>query len=119
MFCSEKITQDLVNEMADKNWKIRKEALEKLEAILKEAPFVAPNLGLLPEALKLRLNDNNKILVRVTYYCLFKDEPFLNCHMSTLYNVHSFSTFFVLFKAYFSLKTKLRTFILNIMHVSH
>lgn len=69
MFCSEKITQDLVNEMADKNWKIRKEALEKLEAILKEAPFVAPNLGLLPEALKLRLNDNNKILVRFTHFC--------------------------------------------------
>lgn len=65
MFCSEMITQDLVNEMADKNWKIRKAALEKLETILKESPFVAPNLGLLPEALKLRLNDNNKILVRV------------------------------------------------------
>lgn len=74
MFCSEKITQELVNEMADKNWKLRKEALEKLEAILKEAPFVTPNLGPLPEALKLRLNDNNKILVRtvlcVKYRCM-------------------------------------------------
>lgn len=63
---SEMITQDLVNEMADKNWKIRKAALEKLETILKESPFVAPNLGLLPEALKLRLNDNNKILIATT-----------------------------------------------------
>ncbi|XP_022338484.2 cytoskeleton-associated protein 5-like [Crassostrea virginica] len=63
---SEKITQELVNEMADKNWKLRKEALEKVEAILKEAPFVAPNLGPLPEALKLRLNDNNKILIGST-----------------------------------------------------
>lgn len=54
--------------MADKNWKLRKEALEKVEAILKEAPFVAPNLGPLPEALKLRLNDNNKILVRTILY---------------------------------------------------
>ncbi|XP_062581374.1 cytoskeleton-associated protein 5-A-like [Saccostrea cucullata] len=63
---SERITPELVDEMADKNWKIRKEALEKVEAILKEAPFVAPSLGPLPEALKLRLNDNNKILIGTT-----------------------------------------------------
>jgi cytoskeleton-associated protein 5 len=55
--------------MADKNWKIRKEALEKVEAILKEAPFVAASLGPLPEALKLRLNDNNKILVSYSDSC--------------------------------------------------
>lgn len=63
LFFSERITPELVNELADKNWKIRKEALEKIETILKEAPFVSASLGPLPEALKLRLNDNNKILV--------------------------------------------------------
>ncbi|XP_055998398.1 cytoskeleton-associated protein 5-like isoform X2 [Ostrea edulis] len=63
---SERITPELVNELADKNWKIRKEALEKIETILKEAPFVSASLGPLPEALKLRLNDNNKILIGTT-----------------------------------------------------
>lgn len=36
-----------------------------MTAILSEAKFVTANLGGLPEALKLRLADSNKILVRV------------------------------------------------------
>lgn len=50
-------------EMADKNWKIRKESLEKVAAILNEAKFINANLGPLPESIKLRLGDSNKVLV--------------------------------------------------------
>lgn len=49
--------------LVDKNWKIRKEALEKISVILKEAKFINGNLGSLPEGLKVRLGDNNKVLV--------------------------------------------------------
>lgn len=50
--------------MGDKNWKIRAEALQKLTSILNDAKFITPNIGGLPEALKARLGDSNKILVR-------------------------------------------------------
>jgi cytoskeleton-associated protein 5 len=60
---SDKLTEDMMMEMADKNWKIRKETLEKVIAILNEAKFITPNIGPLPESLKLRLTDSNKILV--------------------------------------------------------
>ena len=62
-----------MDQMADKNWKIRKEALEKVTAILNEAKFITPSIGPLPEALKIRLGDSNKILVSgscVQYYSL-------------------------------------------------
>ena len=64
---SERMTEALMDELADKNWKLRKEGLEKVQAILNEAKFITANVGPLPEALKLRLNDSNKILVS----CLF------------------------------------------------
>ena len=57
------MTDSLMAELGDKNWKIRKEALEKVVAILNEAKFITPNIGSLPEALKGRLIDSNKILV--------------------------------------------------------
>lgn len=63
---SEKITPELVTEMADKNWKIRNEGLQKVVAILNEAKFITPSIGPLPEALKARLGDSNKILVTST-----------------------------------------------------
>jgi len=50
-------------ELGDKNWKVRKEGLEKVTSILNEAKFITPNIGPLPEALKPRLTDSNKILV--------------------------------------------------------
>ncbi|OWF42942.1 cytoskeleton-associated protein 5-like [Mizuhopecten yessoensis] len=62
----EKFTPELMAEMADKNWKIRKESLEKVAAILNEAKFITANLGPLPESIKLRLGDSNKILVNMT-----------------------------------------------------
>ena len=49
--------------MADKNWKIRKEGLDEVAAIVSEAKFIKPSLGDLPVALKARLGDSNKILV--------------------------------------------------------
>ena len=52
-----------MEELCDKNWKIRKEALEKIAAILNEAKFITGNLGSLPEGIKVRLADNNKVLV--------------------------------------------------------
>ena len=59
-----------MTEMADKNWKIRKEALEKVIAVLNEAKFITSNIGPLPESLKLRLSDSNKILVSFGFHLL-------------------------------------------------
>lgn len=64
-FCqSDKITCDLVSKIGDKNWKIRKEGLDEAAAIISEAKFITANIGDLPLALKGRLSDSNKILVR-------------------------------------------------------
>nr|XP_015194853.1 PREDICTED: cytoskeleton-associated protein 5 isoform X1 [Lepisosteus oculatus]XP_015194854.1 PREDICTED: cytoskeleton-associated protein 5 isoform X1 [Lepisosteus oculatus]XP_015194855.1 PREDICTED: cytoskeleton-associated protein 5 isoform X1 [Lepisosteus oculatus] len=62
----DKITSELVSKIGDKNWKIRKEGLDELTAVLNEAKFIQPNIGELPIALKGRLNDSNKILVQQT-----------------------------------------------------
>lgn len=59
-----KITPDLVTKLGDKNWKIRKEGLDEVVAILNEAKFITANIGDLPGALKSRLNDSNKILMQ-------------------------------------------------------
>ncbi|XP_066556633.1 cytoskeleton-associated protein 5 isoform X2 [Amia ocellicauda] len=63
---SDKITSDLVAKIADKNWKIRKEGLDELAAVINEAKFILPSIGEVPIALKARLNDSNKILVLQT-----------------------------------------------------
>uniref|UniRef100_A0A8C7D0H3 Cytoskeleton associated protein 5 n=1 Tax=Oncorhynchus kisutch TaxID=8019 RepID=A0A8C7D0H3_ONCKI len=63
---SDKITQDMVDKMADKNWKIRKEGLDEVAAVISEAKFIQPSIGELPMALKGRLNDSNKILCQQT-----------------------------------------------------
>uniref|UniRef100_A0A8C7H2U5 Cytoskeleton associated protein 5 n=1 Tax=Oncorhynchus kisutch TaxID=8019 RepID=A0A8C7H2U5_ONCKI len=63
---SDKITQDIVDKVGDKNWKIRKEGLDEVAAVISEAKFIQPSIGELPMALKGRLNDSNKILVQQT-----------------------------------------------------
>ncbi|XP_029438954.1 cytoskeleton-associated protein 5 isoform X2 [Rhinatrema bivittatum] len=63
---SDKITSDLVSKIGDKNWKIRKEGLDELTAIINEVKFIQPNIGELTNTLKARLNDSNKILVLQT-----------------------------------------------------
>ncbi|XP_030586648.1 cytoskeleton-associated protein 5 isoform X3 [Archocentrus centrarchus] len=62
----DKITSDLVSKIGDKNWKIRKEGLDEVAAIISEAKFIMANIGELPLALKGRLSDSNKILVQQT-----------------------------------------------------
>lgn len=56
---SNQISETLLNELADKNWKVRNEALGKISTILQEAKFIKPNLGDLPQALAVRLSDSN------------------------------------------------------------
>ncbi|XP_030056735.1 cytoskeleton-associated protein 5 isoform X2 [Microcaecilia unicolor] len=63
---SDKITSDLLSKIGDKNWKIRKEGLDELTAIINEAKFIQPNIGELSNSLKARLSDSNKILVLQT-----------------------------------------------------
>jgi len=57
------MTDELMTELGDKNWKVRKEGLDKVVSIVNEVKFVTGNIGPLPEALKPRLTDSNKILV--------------------------------------------------------
>ena len=61
--CSEKITDALLDDLKDKNWKVRNEALQKIVGMLNDAKFITPNIGELPEALHARLSDSNKNLV--------------------------------------------------------
>lgn len=69
LLVSDKITSDLLSKIEDKSWKIRKEGLDEAAAIISEAKFITASLGELPLALKGRLSDSNKILVRI------KQEP--------------------------------------------
>ena len=68
LFCSDKVTDALLEKLSDKNWKMRKEGLEEVTAILNEAKFMTANIGGLAEALKHRLGDSNKILVSHSNY---------------------------------------------------
>ena len=63
-YLSDKITDTLISELSDGQWKVRGKAIEDVAAILNEAKFISPNLGELPTALSTRLKkDSNKILV--------------------------------------------------------
>ncbi|KAG0348125.1 Microtubule-associated protein, microtubule dynamics during spindle orientation [Podila humilis] len=59
-------TSALLEECADANWKVRKEGLEKVAAIVDANKRIKPNLGGLTGALKLRLADSNKNLQILT-----------------------------------------------------
>lgn len=56
---SNQITEAILTELVDKNWKVRHEALGKINSILQETKFIKPNLGDLPQALAVRLTDSN------------------------------------------------------------
>ncbi|CAH1174022.1 unnamed protein product [Phaedon cochleariae] len=56
---SGQITETLINELADRDWKVRHEALNKLMAIIQEVKFIKSNLGDLPQPLATRLTDSN------------------------------------------------------------
>lgn len=59
---SGQLTESLLSELSDKNWKVRQEALQKLAAIVDQAKFICPELGDLPGPLRARLLDSNKNL---------------------------------------------------------
>ena len=63
---SGQIKPDLIKELADKNWKVRGESLQRVQEIIKTAKFVQPSLGDLPGGLKGRLADSNKKLIITT-----------------------------------------------------
>nr|CAH0109138.1 unnamed protein product [Daphnia galeata] len=58
------ITETIINELNDKNWKVRNEALQKVTTILNDAKFITPQLGELPTALAARMSDSNTNLVQ-------------------------------------------------------
>lgn len=58
------ITEALVAEMNDKNWKVRNEALDKVKAIITNSSPIKPSLGELPPALVARLLDSNSKLAQ-------------------------------------------------------
>jgi cytoskeleton-associated protein 5 len=53
------ITESLINELSDKNWKTRNEGLVKVQAILNEHKLIKSTLGELPLLLAQRLIDSN------------------------------------------------------------
>lgn len=53
------ITDALVSELGDKNWKVRAEAVQKLQNIVTEVKFITNNLGEAPPVLAQRLVDSN------------------------------------------------------------
>ena len=58
---------EIMDKLADKkDWKMRSEALQEIQDVLKHSPYIAPNVGLLPAGLKARLADTNKNLVCTT-----------------------------------------------------
>lgn len=61
--CSGQLTESLLSELGDKNWKQRQEALSRLAGLLDQAKFVEPSLGDAPAALRARMLDLNKNLV--------------------------------------------------------
>ncbi|CAK9796545.1 Protein mini spindles [Anthophora plagiata] len=63
---SSQITEGLLNELADKNWKVRNECLQKINAIISEAKFIKGSIGDLPQGLALRLVDSNSKIAQST-----------------------------------------------------
>lgn len=63
---SAQITEALLGEIADKNWKVRNEALTKVSGMIQEAKLIKPNIGGLPQALSERLNDSNTKIAQLS-----------------------------------------------------
>ncbi|XP_061931308.1 protein mini spindles isoform X2 [Apis cerana] len=63
---SNQITEGLLNELSDKNWKIRNEGLQKINTIISEAKFIKSSIGDLPQGLALRLVDSNSKIAQST-----------------------------------------------------
>lgn len=63
---SSQITESLLSELADKNWKVRNEGLQKVNTIISEAKFIKGSIGDLPQGLALRLVDSNSKIAQST-----------------------------------------------------
>lgn len=63
---SSHITEALLAELSDKNWKNRNEALLKIQGFLKDAKHIKSTIGDLPQALALRLVDSNAKIAQVS-----------------------------------------------------
>ncbi|XP_014256323.1 protein mini spindles isoform X2 [Cimex lectularius] len=53
------ITEQIINELSDKNWKVRAEAVSKIQTIVSSAQSITPNLGESPIPIAARINDSN------------------------------------------------------------
>nr|XP_021185721.2 protein mini spindles isoform X2 [Helicoverpa armigera] len=59
------VTDALIAEINDKNWKVRNEALDKVKALITNSAPIKPSLGELPAALSARLLDSNSKLAQI------------------------------------------------------
>ena len=59
---SGKLDDELCEMLKDKNWKVRKEGLDKLKELVSSAKFITGDLASLPAALAPRTTDSNKNL---------------------------------------------------------
>ena len=59
---SEKVGEAFLAKMQDKNWKLRKEAMDELKDIISSAKFVKADVGGLGPVLAARFTDTNKII---------------------------------------------------------
>ena len=86
---SGKLNEELCEMLADENWKIRKEGLNKLKELVSSAKFTTADLASLPAVLAPRTTDSNKnLVVQVT--------------LSTLYTLYTLFTLFTLNIIYYN-----------------
>ena len=72
---ADRISDSILSELSDSQWKVRAKALQDVTTILNEAKFITPNVGELPTALNTRLKkDSNKILVCEKEYHICDDQ---------------------------------------------
>ncbi|XP_065333081.1 protein mini spindles isoform X1 [Cloeon dipterum] len=63
---SDQLTETLIAQLSDTNWKMRDEALQKISAVVTANAHLTANLGELPSALAKRITDSNKIICQTT-----------------------------------------------------
>ena len=63
---SKELTKKIIQNISDNNWKVKKQALEEIQQILKNhnKRILPNNLGHLFAAIKARMNDSNKMIVK-------------------------------------------------------
>jgi len=64
---SAQITESMIAELSDKNWKVRDESLQKVGNIVRSNTYITNNIGELPMALAGRLSDSNKMICQSAF----------------------------------------------------